>query len=339
MDLFWLFCAGEDSGDILGESVVCEIREKGFSAVGAGGARMQHAGLKAVVPFDELPVNGFADVIFHAKKLKQHLCKLQKLLLNEKCQGLVAMDYPGFNLKLMQLALRLGKRIIYVEPPQIWAWNPRRVRFFLSPEAKKRVELRSCYRMNVLAYQKYGLPIRQIEHPFAAFSDLKKTEAFSPKEILLLPGSRVSQAKRNLSLYRKVAQKFREKKIAVRFVASRKEVQKFLEENIGEFPVVLSPVSTEERFLQMMSAKAVVCGPGSAASEAKWAGTFCVVASRIELWTFLMGKLFLRTRHIAMPNIEADSVGERPPFPEFVQSVLSNESVQAQKIFQAIESR
>ena len=40
-----------------------------------------------------------------------------------------------------------------------------------------------------------------------------------------------------------------------------------------------------------------------------------------------------------MPNIEADSAGEKSPFPEFVQSVLSNESVQAQKIFQAIESR
>ena len=69
---YWLFCAGEDSGDVLGESLVQEILEKGFDALGAGGRRMEGAGLLPLVPFDDLPVNGFGDVLLHSHRLAKN---------------------------------------------------------------------------------------------------------------------------------------------------------------------------------------------------------------------------------------------------------------------------
>ena len=133
---YWLFCAGEDSGDVLGESLVQEILEKGFDALGAGGRRMEGAGLLPLVPFDDLPVNGFGDVLLHSHRLAKNFKILRRALQNENCHGLVAVDYPGFNLKLMQLALQMEKRVIYVEPPQIWAWKPKRVQAFLLQKPK-----------------------------------------------------------------------------------------------------------------------------------------------------------------------------------------------------------
>lgn len=342
---YWLFCAGEDSGDVLGESLVQEILGKGFDALGAGGRRMERAGLLPLVPFDDLPVNGFGDVLLHSWKLSKDFKILKRALQNENCQGLVAVDYPGFNLKLMQLALQMEKRVIYVEPPQIWAWKPKRVQAFLSPEAQRLVELRALYDIEIEAYQKFGLHVQKIPHPFlqSKKSFAQETSSWTAKEnapapILFFPGSRLSQAKRNLELYRRVANKLTSKGQTVAFVASRNELFQFLEgEFCGEFRVLLSPQSAEERFALLQSAKCVVSGPGSAMMEAFLAKTPCVAASRIEPLTFCLGKLFLKTKHLTLPNIQADRLKKEAPIPECVQSVFSNVDAQAAKVFCALE--
>ncbi len=336
---YWLFCAGEDSGDILGESLVREIREKGFDAIGSGGFRMQGAGLKEIVPFDTLPVNGFLDVLSHSIRLAKAYKSLRLALQNERCKGLVAIDYPGFNLKLMQVALRLQKRVIYVEPPQIWAWKPQRIQNFLSPEAKKFVELRALYEIEIEAYQKYGLPVKKISHPFSQMSkSCASMVENSSRTVLFFPGSRLSQAKRNLDLYSRIAKKVVQKKGKVLFVASREELLQFLKENLNaKFEILLSPQTAEERFLLLKSVKCVVGGPGSAIVEANFAQTPCVVASRIEPITFGMGKLFLKTKHLSLPNIQADLQNKEARIPEFVQSVFSNVEAQAAKVFASVE--
>ena len=336
MESFWLFCAGEDSGDILGESLVNEIRSKGFDALGSGGLRMERAGLSSLVPFDDLPVNGFLDVLLHSVRLAKDFKTLRLALQNENCKGFVAIDYPGFNLKLMRLALKINKPVIYVEPPQIWAWKPKRVQAFLSPAAKKLVELRALYDVEIEEYQKFGIPVKKISHPFLKFQNASPD--FVKSGVLLFPGSRMSQAKRNLELYRQVAQKIRRKNSKVSFVASRPELFHFLKEKMhGEFQVELCPEKAEERFALLQSAQCVVSGPGSAIVEATLAKTPCVVASRIEPLTFCMGKLFIKTKHLSLPNIQADLQKKEAPIPEFVQSVFSNVDTQAVKVFSAVE--
>ena len=99
----------------------------------------------------------------------------------------------------------------------------------------------------------------------------------------------------------------------------------------------ISPQSAEERFALLQSAKCVVSGPGSAMMEAFLAKTPCVAASRIEPLTFCMGKLFLKTKHLTLPNIQADRLQKEAPIPEYVQSVFSNVDAQAAKVFYAVE--
>src|SRR6185436_2478312 len=40
----------------------------------------------------------------------------------------VFIDNPGLNLWLARAAKRLGHRVVYYVAPQIWAWNPGRIR-------------------------------------------------------------------------------------------------------------------------------------------------------------------------------------------------------------------
>ena len=335
---FWLFCAGEDSGDILGKEIVQEILGKGFVAIGVGGIRMQSAGLLSVIPFDDLPVNGFFDVLRHFKILRRHFAKLSALLQNENCQGLVAIDYPGFNLKLMQQAIAQNKKVIYVEPPQIWAWKPKRIQKFLSPEARKLVELRALYPIEIQAYEKFGLHVQKIPHPFSALPKISVKK--NAKTILLFPGSRLSQAKRNLKLYAFIAYKLTSKNFQVKFVASRKNLQNFFVKKLHQkFPIILSPASAEERNSLFRSAAAVICGPGSAVVEAHLAETPILVASRIEPLTYLLGKFFLRTTYLSLPNIETEIFGGSISIPEIVQCTFSSAEKQGKKVLDIAQER
>lgn len=49
---FVLFCAGEDSGDILGQKLVETCVNSGLKACGSGGVRMLSAGLQPIVDFE-----------------------------------------------------------------------------------------------------------------------------------------------------------------------------------------------------------------------------------------------------------------------------------------------
>ena len=115
---FVLFCAGEDSGDVLGESLVREAIHLGFAARGVGGCRMQASGLEAIDDYETLPVSGFLDVFPRVFRLKRILSHLECLLESEGCVALVCIDYPGFNMKLVRMAERLKKPALYVAPPQ-----------------------------------------------------------------------------------------------------------------------------------------------------------------------------------------------------------------------------
>ncbi len=336
---FWLFCAGEDSGDILGESIVREIAGKGLEIIGSGGFRMQKAGLRQVFPFDDLPVNGFFDVLFHGKKLHRNFLMLKKLLCDKNCQGLVAIDYPGFNIKLMKLALERDKRVIYVEPPQFWAWKPKRIRNFLTPKARSNVEIRAMFDVECNAYRKYGLPVRKIPHPFDSF--LKEASPLPKGNIALLyPGSRIAQIRRNLKLYAKIAYKLKERNLAVRFVVSRDCTERFLRQNLSsDFSVILSPESAEERFSLLNRARLVVAGPGSAIVEAFKANTFCIAVSRIDPLTYILGKIFLRTKFLTIPNIEREVCGKSPVLCELVKSSLADCENHASEVLRVFDSR
>lgn len=336
---FWLFCAGEDSGDILGESVVREIFAKDMDAIGSGGYRMQEAGLKTVLPFDELPVNGFLDSILRFGKLKRHFLTLSDLLRDKDCRGLVAVDYPGFNLGLMKQALELDKRVIYVEPPQIWAWKPRRIRKFLTPKARSNVEIRAMFDVECDAYRKHGLHVRKIPHPFDPF---EKSDLHVSREnvALLYPGSRVSQIRRNLELYVRIAYKLRDEDMATKFVASRTRTEDFLKRRLpSDLSVILSPSSSRERFSLLSRAKLVVAGPGTAIVEAFKAKAFCIAASRIDPLTYILGKIFLRTKFLTIPNIEREICGKAPVLCELVKSSLADSESHASEVLRVFDSQ
>jgi len=141
-------------------------------------------------------------------------------------------------------------------------------------------------------YEKFGAKATIIKHP--CFSNTEICEEFKEK-ILFLPGSRIGQVKRNLPRYVQIAREYEQPL----FVASRKEVFDFLSKKLkGKFPVILKPDNCS-----FSGAKAAVCMPGTAVLETYTAKIPTIAVVVTDPFTYMLGKLFLKTKYLTLPNI------------------------------------
>lgn len=320
-----LFCAGEDSGDCIGESLVQEVSRK-FDVVGAGGNRMQSAGLRSIVDFEQLPVSGFGDVLPKYFNLRKNFRALKKALAHKDCKGLVAIDYPGFNMKLVGLAGKLRKPSLYVAPPQVWAWKPHRARILSRIPLTK---LAVFFDFEKTPYEQCGCKVDLLQHPFVKESLLDKKEEDFPKEnILLLPGSRERQMRRNIPLFLNVAELLTNETFI--FVASRKSllvkmqnvVSAFFDGSIPpKYQFMAAPENPSDRSRMYRNAKCAVTAPGTASLELALSGIPFVVCMRPDWLTYTLGKRFVKTWSLSLPNI---ILGQKV-FAEFVKNTWNTE--------------
>ncbi len=345
---FVLFCAGEDSGDVLGETLVRPAVESGMNVLGVGGPRMQRAGLVPVGDYETLPVSGFGDVLPRVFRLKKIFSHLESLLREDSCVALVCIDYPGFNMKLCRRALALKKPVLYVAPPQVWAWKKHRARRL------RGAKLAVLFNFERRVYESLGLGAEILEHPFlravgtrAISPKVRETrpnsQAISPKvrearlngtdarearpnqDVVVLPGSRESQALRNLPFFMEVVSRVHALHPERNFVlvASRESLKTQFERALaklspaGSVPAWLridvAPQEARERATFYARHAAALCMPGSATLELALSGVPLVVADVLDPLTYFIGKHFVKTDYFALPNVLLG----RSAYPEF----------------------
>ena len=338
---FVLFCAGEDSGDVLGETLVRPAVESGMNVLGVGGPRMQRAGLVPVGDYGTLPVSGFGDVLPRVFRLKKIFSHLESLLREDSCVALVCIDYPGFNMKLCRRALALKKPVLYVAPPQVWAWKKHRARRL------RGAKLAVLFNFERRVYESLGLGAEILEHPFlravGARAISPNSQAISPKvretrlngtdarearpnqDVVVLPGSRESQALRNLPFFMEVVSRVHALHPERNFVlvASRESLKTQFEcaaaklSPAGSVPAWLridvAPQEARERATFYARHAAALCMPGSATLELALSGVPLVVADVLDPLTYFIGKHFVKTDYFALPNVLLG----RSAYPEF----------------------
>ena len=119
---------------MIGSEMVAVASLRGFKTIGVGGPLMQEQGLQPLWDYNELPVSGVGDVVPKYFSLKNVFEVLRDAAESKKCLGIVAIDYPGFNMRLAALAKKWGKPMLYVAPPQVWAWKSKRASLFKQAE-------------------------------------------------------------------------------------------------------------------------------------------------------------------------------------------------------------
>ena len=287
--------------------------------VGVGGCRMVSAGLEVLLDFNDLPVSGFWDVLPRFFRLKKNYRILETSLKNPLCKGLVAIDYPGFNMKLVTLANKLKKPVLYIAPPQAWAWKAKRARKLANPQNR----LAYFFDFEAKPYERACCNIVKMQHPLATAADsisLGKRST-SKKSVLLLPGSRLGQAFRNLNLFLDCAQRLRDEISCLSSLAELPDVvilasresslgafqkklnRKFHNEVPSWIRVEVSPRNAVERMSYYKTATMVLTTPGTSTLELALSGSRCVVCTCPDKLTYLLGKCLIKTSWFSLPSI------------------------------------
>lgn len=205
--------AGEASGDLLTAELVTALRAQLPQAAcfGAGGAKMQGAGVELVHEMSQLSVVGITDVLLKLLELRRVMKKLVAVAIERQPDVIVGVDYGGFN-------LRFGHAIKeYVRNNPFSTWKPKLVQF-VSPQVwasrpgrANRIAEDYDLLLSIFPFEKGwyaqrvpGLRVEFVGHPMVGrfgkdhSETPRQTAAGNPPQVLLLPGSRKSELRRHL---------------------------------------------------------------------------------------------------------------------------------------------
>jgi lipid-A-disaccharide synthase len=118
------FCAGEPSGDLHAANLIRRLRQCApeLEAVGYGGPRMAAAGCRLHADLTELAVMWFLRALTNIHKFWDLASRADRYFRHQRPNGVVLIDYPGFNWWIAWRAKIHGIPVFYYTPPQIWAW-------------------------------------------------------------------------------------------------------------------------------------------------------------------------------------------------------------------------
>jgi len=320
-----MIIAGEASGDMHGSGVVRELkrRDPSIDIYGIGGDRMQREGMHLVYHVRELAVMGFWEVVQQLPLLRSVEKTLRALVNVKRPDVLVLIDYPGFNLRFARLAKQHDIRIVYYISPQVWAWNPGRVK-----KMKGLIDtMLVVFPFESEIYEKEGINVRFIGHPLLeVLSEPQPRDAFckrygvdGDKLILgLFPGSRRQEMERvfpvMLGAARLLHNEFHvQTVVGVAPMLDPAYVKSFLRD---DFPVGLVFNATYD---VMGNADVALVTSGTATLETACFRTPMVVVYKTSWLTYLIGRMLVRIRNIGLVNIIA---GKRV-VPELIQGKLT----------------
>ncbi len=343
-----MLIAGEPSGDLLAAELVLALRQAlldnhpgtsdpspasaGSLAprfFGAGGPRMAAAGVELILDMTVHTVFGLSEALQQLARFRRIFRQLLRVATERQPDLIVLVDYAGFNRRFAAAVMRHVRsrqglfhnwhpRIVYFVSPQVWASREGRAR-----QLARDVDLLlSIFPFEKAWYQQRvpQLPVAFVGHPmidrYAGVPvppDAAPTADSRPR-VLLLPGSRRQEVRRHLPvLVDAVREIQRQQPVDLRLVLPDERLRPLVERHATSLPgmhVQIGDLSGALAQSDLALAKS-----GTVVLECAYFRVPTVVIYRAAWPTFLLARLLVRVRHVAMPNLLAG----RELFPEFLQ--------------------
>ncbi|MFZ1788850.1 MAG: lipid-A-disaccharide synthase [Saprospiraceae bacterium] len=192
----YFLIAGEASGDNHGARLIESIKTLDQDAQFEfwGGDKMaQASGKNPKKHIRNLAFMGFVEVIrnlptilFNFKKIKTEIIKLAP-------DRIIYIDYPGFNLRLVKWAKKLGFHNTYYISPTVWAWKPERkelIRNFVDQMLVILPFEKNWYKQHQIEVTYVGNPVVEQVKDFKPDIHFKSKHHLGNHVLALLPGSR-----------------------------------------------------------------------------------------------------------------------------------------------------
>jgi lipid-A-disaccharide synthase len=322
-----MISCGEPSGDLYAGALAAELRARvpSVELVGLGGPCLQAAGATLSGHFAGLTVTGLTEVVAVLPRSWRMYRRLVSDARARRPDVFVAIDFSGFNFRLMAALRRLGVPVVYYVSPQVWAWRSHRI------QTMKRLvdKVLVIFPFEASVYERAGVPVQFVGHPLVDLARAQQARApflaglgLKPdaRTVALLPGSRPNELERIATTMAESSAMIRARVGGVQFVVAR--APNLPDSLFAPFPPDVAIV--EGRTDDVLAASdVVITASGTATVQAALHGKPMVVVYRVSPLTYRLGKPFVKLDTYAMVNL----VAGRRIVPELIQMDFTAERV------------
>jgi lipid-A-disaccharide synthase len=338
MKIFIFIIAGEASGDKLGALLMREMRkclaDYELEFIGIGGELMIKEGLHCAFPMEQLAVMGYWEVLNSIFKIYKILKDSVSFAMQLNPDIVITIDSPGFTFRFIE---RLRKHIIsqplfihYVSP-SIWAYRYERI--FKVKELFDHILLLLPFEKRY--YDEIGLDNTFVGHSVVEDEDvrimpsqLKKAYDIPAQDnvIILMPGSRKTELKLHLPVFKETISILREKFPNTFFVIPTLKSQ---EEYVTAFlmgiekTLITSEISMKNQLTSI--AKLAIIKSGTSSLELMQKRVPHIVGYKVSKVTSWILRHFFKLDipYVSLGNI----IAEASIIPEFLQENFTAENL------------
>jgi lipid-A-disaccharide synthase len=305
-----LVVAGEASGDRAAAGVVSLL--SGVSAFGLGGAALANHGVELVEDLRSLTALGIGEAGARMWPIARAFRSVVRAARSFRPRAALLVNYTEFNARLARRLHADGVRVLWYIAPQVWAWRPHRAAT-LGPRVDR---MAVVLPFEERIWRAHGVDASYVGHPVFEAEALDRANArqaisMTPyaSAVALMPGSRPHEVRRLLVPMLEAYERVRSERASV---DARVLVAPSLDARTHDW---LKAICTARRVptfdvdpslgaIRVLRAfDASLCASGTASLEAALARATPVIAYRVGLATELAARLFVRTAHLALPNV------------------------------------
>lgn len=323
--------AGEVSGDVLGARIMREMPDAEF--VGIGGENMIAAGLQSLFPMSDLSVMGVIEVVAHAKTLTRRIRQTVDAIISTRPDIVLTIDSPGFAKSVIKQIKKnpAGRALVagglkfhHVVAPQVWAWRAGRAKKY----ARTFDKLYAFFDFEIPYFTKYGLDTVAVGHPIADGLVGRRTPRRSStdeKIITLVPGSRMSEVKRLMPIFRDVAHQLVANGYSgYKFVIPTVETTAgYVRDQVAHWDVKPELVPSSKRYDIYSKTYIAIVASGTVSAELAMLHIPAIVMYKMNPITTWLVRQVIRVNWVSLVNI----LLKRGIYPEYLGTDATSENI------------
>ena len=331
-----LVVAGEVSGDQHASALLAALGERipSLAAFGVGGEGCRGQGMRLVAHQKDLAVVGLVEALSKLLFARRLIRTLVKEAAAEKADAAVLVDSPDFNLPLARRLTKAGIPVVFYVSPQVWAWRSSRAKTI----ARLGRAVLVLFRFEKRWWDARGLGERVtwVGHPLVDQAALELSTPAAPpaagaRRIVLMPGSRTGEIRRNLPVLRDAVRLLRGRHSNLEVVLVQADsIPADLLADVAGSDLASWRVVTGPHLALLAASDVVLVASGTATVEGLLAGVPMVVVYRVHPLTFWLARRIVKVPFVAMANLVSDDGSGTSAVPELLQGDATPERIAAE---------
>ena len=327
MSLKYFIIAGESSGDLHGGHLMREMKSVNPNVTfeGIGGNLMIQNGLKSFVDINKINIMGFIEVLKKYSFFKSLQNQALNIIKEGSFDGIILIDYPGFNLRLAKKIKNIMPQIPihYYISPQIWAWKEDRIKIIKDHIDQMIV----IFNFEKNWYSQRSVEAKFVGHPFLdIYKNIdKKKERLklgledNKKYITLFPGSRIQEIQNHLPVMLEAMNDdfFADFNF---LIGQARDIDKV---NLSSFDLSRVKIINENPESALIASDFAWVGSGTSTLQAVLFNVPFILLYKTSFLSWFLMKKFVKVKYAGMPNI----ILNKPLVPELLQENLTSEKI------------